>query len=212
MKIKSAIFDLDGTLLDTMRAWRNLGETYLEQKGVVYEKGLKQVLEKMTLEESAEYFREKYKISDSAEKIVSDINGIIRDFYYYDAKLKEGAYEFLHILKENNVKISLATASGEELSKAALKQNGVLELFDAFLFSCNKRESEIYEKAASLISANKEECVVFEDALHAVKSAQKAGFKVCGVYEKLIRPRKRVAEISDFYIKSFKEAENLFTF
>ena len=212
MKITSAIFDLDGTLINSMKAWRNLGETYLKKNGFIPEKGLKLVLEKMTLEESAVYFKEKYGIKDSEEKIVSDINGIIRDFYCYEVDLKEGVYEFLHLLKENNVKICLATASGEELSKAALSKNGVLELFDAFLFSCNKRESKVYENALSLLGTAKNECVVFEDALHAVKSAQSAGFIVCGVYEKLIRPRKRVAEIVDFHIKSFKEAENLFTF
>ena len=108
--MKGAIFDLDGTLLDSMRIWENLGEYYLQGKGIVPEAGLYQLLSTMSLSQAAAYFRSHYGVIDSEARILSDINEIIAVFYQEQAELKPGVFAFVDELYKNGVVMCIATA------------------------------------------------------------------------------------------------------
>lgn len=213
-KISGAIFDLDGTLIDSMLIWDSLGEKYLKVKGINAEQGLNKKLESMSLASSAAYLKNRYKISDSAEKIMLDINKIIEYFYLYEAELKGGVLEFLSLLRTKKIKMCVATLTEKYLAEAVLKRCGVLDYFtEVISYSgdvLGKSKPDIYYNALRILNIKKAEAFVFEDASYAAETAYNAGFNVCGVYDASEKHTDALKKNSTVYIKSFKEAGNLF--
>ncbi|MDD3752169.1 MAG: HAD hydrolase-like protein, partial [Tissierellia bacterium] len=101
-KLKYKIFDLDGTLLDSMAAWRNLGKDYLLQKGINPPDNLNEIIAAMSMIESAAYFQKAFKIELSAEEIIKEIKMLIENKYKYEFKLKPYVKEYLQKLKDEN--------------------------------------------------------------------------------------------------------------
>ena len=191
MKIKGAIFDVDGTLLDSMHVWRNAGPLYLESLGIVPHEDITKSSGAKTLLEAAEYLRLRYNINKTAERIVSEINASIEDAYYNRVQLKENTCELLMNLKENGIKLTIATLTDKYLVTAALLRLGIIDIFDN-IFSCGdmgvgKDKPDIYIKAAQSMGTSPFESVVFEDALYAMQTAKNAGFRVVAVYDKWAR-------------------------
>ena len=184
--IRGAIFDIDGTLLDTMGVWKDVGRQYLLAQGVTdVESGLGEKLFSMSMEESADYMRVHYLPEKTVSMIMQDIIDIMDRFYRYEAVLKPGVPELLKWLKEKGISMVLATAGDPALAEAALRRNGVWHYFQK-LFGCTaegttKHEPDIYLKAAGHIGTPASETAVFEDVLYAAKTAKEAGFFVVGV-------------------------------
>ncbi|MFV0363680.1 MAG: HAD family hydrolase [Suipraeoptans sp.] len=214
MKIEGAIFDMDGTILDSMVGWNTLAERYLLSIGIEPRHNLNEVFKDLSLEKAAVYYQEHYNVDKTIAEIVNGINLLIKDFYYYDALLKPGAEEFLKFLFDNNVKMCIATASAKGLAHAALKRCGVREYFEEIL-SCQeigrgKDVPFIYQAALQNLGTRKENTIVFEDALYAIKTAKNAGFIVAGVYDKYEQSTQEVMDISNYYINDFRKARELF--
>lgn len=187
MNIKGAIFDLDGTLLDSMFVWSTMGSDYLKSRGIVPEQGLNEKFKTMSLVQAANYYIDNYHLTDSVEEIMHDINRTIKSFYYEKAVIKPGVKEFLEKLKGAGIKMCVATATDRYLAEAALKRN---EIFDYFIdiFTCTevgagKDSPVIFERAMDRLGSVREETVVFEDAPHAIKTAKAAGFKTACVLD-----------------------------
>ena len=212
MKIKGAIFDLDGTLLDSMHAWDGVGERYLKSKGIQASPALQSEIESMSLVESCAYVKEQYHLDESTDEILDGILRIVESFYFENALLKDGVGEFLANLNNMGVKMCVATATDRTLAEAALRRNKVIDYFDSILtcgeLGCNKTTAQIYNKALEAIGTQKDNTVVFEDAYHAAYSAKSDGFVVCGVYDE--SEKKQLKDVCDFYIKSFFEAGEYF--
>lgn len=211
--IKFAIFDLDGTLIDSSSMWYTLGERYLRLIGKTPEKGLAERLEDMTLVTSAEYLREKYGISYSAEEIVRHLNRIIESYYTEEVRLKDGAARLLATLRSRCVYMSVATASDERLGLNALARLGVGDFF-AGAVSCSdygaKTSPDVFLAAADLIYAIPEETVVFENSLTAVKTARNAGFVTAAVADISESNQQALKQTADFYAESMGEfADNI---
>lgn len=209
-KIKGAIFDLDGTLLDSMYIWDKAGEYFLNSQNIVPQENLSQKLKTLNLYDAASYLKNKYNILDDEKTIVAKVIKLVGDFYINDAKIKDGVAEFLHNLKENGVKMCIATATDRRLAEVALKRNNIYEYFDR-IFTCteektDKENPKIFEIAREYLGFTKEDIMVFEDASHAVDTAKNAGFRVCGVYDASEENMDVMIQNSDIYIKSFKEA------
>ncbi|MEE0944814.1 MAG: HAD family phosphatase [Clostridia bacterium] len=212
MKIKGAIFDLDGTLLDSMHAWDGVGERYLKSKNIQASPTLQDEIESMSLIESCAYVKKQYNLNESADEILDGILKIVEGFYFEKAMLKDGVGEFLNYLQNMGIRMCVATATDKALAEAALKRNNVIDYFDSILtcgeLGCNKTTAQIYNKALEVLDTQKANTVVFEDAFHAAKSAKADGFVVCGVYDE--SEKKPVKDICDFYIKSFFKAGEYF--
>jgi len=209
-KIDGAVFDLDGTLLDSMYLWESVGSDYIKSKGLEPEENIREILKPLSLYQSACYAQEKYGITDSKEQIMTDINRIVEKYYLYEVKPKEGVLDFLQGLKDRGVKMCVATATDRYLVEAALKRNNLIDYFDKIL-TCTevghgKDEPHIYNRAAEEWSISPDKIMVFEDASHAAATAKRAGFLVCGIYDEWEKNQTAVIENSDVYIKSFKEA------
>lgn len=219
MNIKCVIFDLDGTLADSLWVWRQIDIDYLNTFNLKPDKKLYDDIAHLSFEQCAHYFKNRFNIKDSIETIMKTWNDMSISHYKTDIKLKPGAYEFLKSLKTSGIKIALATSNSPDLFEPCLKNNNVYDFFDNFTTSdevkCSKNSPDVYLKAAEKNNCLPEECVVFEDILTAVKSAKSAGMKVVAVYDShSYDTEKSLAEASDKLIHSYENltVENFLNF
>ena len=213
MRLQSAIFDMDGTLLDSMFIWDDLGPGMLRDIGITPEEGLAEKLKVLTLRQGAAYCKERYALTQSVEEIVSLIEGRVEKFYKEEVQAKPGVEKFLSLLKMEGVWMYVATATDRHLAEAALRHAGIDGYFRGII-TCQevghgKDSPEIYERAMTRLQSNKRDTVVFEDALHAIETAKAAGFRVCAVYDSYAEAEQdKIRALSDYYIRSF---EDMFT-
>lgn len=209
-KFKYNIFDLDGTLLDSMPEWNNLGRDYLLQMGADPPDNLNDIIAPMSMMESAVYFQKAFKVNLPAEEIIGEIKKLIRGKYEYTIKLKPYVKEYLQEMKNEQAVMCVATATPLELTKAALERNGIIEYF-SFVVSCDevgtgKNKPDIFYLAADKLNARPSETAVYDDADFALITAREAGFYTVGVFDEFFKDKRKDIEIiSDVYIESFKE-------
>lgn len=209
-----AIFDMDGTILDSMGAWRDAGTRYLDTIGVRAEEGLDKMLFTMTLPEAAVYLKNRYRIAGSTGEIVDGINQTIRRFYFFDAELKPGTEDLLAKLRAAGVPMAIATVTNRLCVDAVLKRTGVWDMFDVILtvddVGVGKDRPDIYLRAAETMVTDPEKTLVFEDALHAVRTANSAGFVTVGVFDEYsIDVQEKIKQESRFYLHDFNDLSAL---
>lgn len=199
------IIDLDGTLLDSMYAWDGVASDYLIAKGKKLKESrtsLTQRLAKLTMNEAANYVKERYDLKATPDIIISDLKQMIADKYENEIKLKPGVKRFLERCQANGDSLCVVTASDYRHAVAALKHNGILAYF-AFVISAedyhmSKRKPDIYQIAVDKLALPKENCIVIEDAYHAIEGAKAAGLRVYAVYdEHSAHEWKRITEVAD---------------
>ena len=205
--IKGAIFDLDGTILDSMFIWDKIGEEYLKSFGIKPKENLAEVFKTFTLKDSAEYYRKHYGMTLSEEEIIDGINNTVAKLYRTDVTLKPGIKQFLQRLSGMGTKMCIATVTDREIAEDTLTRLGVREYF-CEIFTCsetgyNKENPEIYRQALQHLGTDKAETVVFEDAFHALKTAKNDGFLVAAVYDSHEPEQDEMKSISDYYVKDF---------
>lgn len=185
--IKGMIFDADGTLLDSMPIWDDLGARYLKELHIEAEPGLSEILFCMSLEESAAYMKRTYGLSQTEEEIRRGVLAKLEDFYVNEVQAKPGVDEFLRTLHERQVPMMIATSSSRHHIEAAMRRLGFLDYF-AGIITCEevgagKSRPDIYLKCAEAMGLDPEEVCVVEDVIHAVRTANAAGFPTAGVYD-----------------------------
>ncbi|WP_404988926.1 HAD family hydrolase [Clostridium culturomicium] len=209
MDKKYAIFDMDGTLVDSMSYWNNLAGEFLEGKGVAHVP--REVIEKikvMTITESAALFIEEFNLTGTPETVAAEMNAMMDEHYRRDIPLKSGVKEYLDSLHEKGVEMCVASATAEHLMEACLKRVGVMKYFK-FLLSCEtvgvgKHRADVYFEAAKRLQAKPCDTAVYEDAIYAASTAKKAGFYVIGVYDDSAKLRwKDIEVLADAVIKEF---------
>ena len=209
VKIEGAIFDLDGTLLDSMFIWDTIGGDYLRTRGIEPRENLNEKFKNMSLYQAACYYQTEYGLQDSTSEIMDGVNKMIAHFYIDQVVPKSGVPVLLRELKSRGVKMCVATATDRHLVEAALKRNFILDYFGE-IFTCSsigqgKDKPDIFEAALSFLGTPKNTTWVFEDALHAVETAKSAGFPVVGVYDKSERYASEIRGKSDIFIDRFSE-------
>ena len=179
--IKAAIFDLDGTLIDSMWVWGKIDEDYFKNRNMDLPANLKSQIEHLSFDDTAAYFKSNFGILDTIEEIKKEWTDFAYVEYLNNVKLKPGVVEFLSLLKTLNIKIGLATSNSKSLLEAVLQANGIYHYFDSITLtdevSRGKNFPDVYLLAAEKLGVNPEECIVFEDILPAVKGAKAAGMK-----------------------------------
>ena len=206
--IKGAIFDLDGTLLDSMFIWDTIGEIYLRSLGIEPRENLAETFKTFTLEESAEYYRTHYGVTLSVAEIVDSVNGMVEDLYRNTVPLKKGVYEFLAKLSTGGVKMCVATVTDKYLVKAALTRLNIGqyfgEIFTTAEVGSGKSEPKIYRTALAYLGTKKSETLVFEDVLHALMTAKNDGFPTAAVYDEHESRQTEMKANGDYYITDYK--------
>lgn len=185
MDKKYAIFDMDGTLIDSMVFWKNLATEYLTSKGILQiPADILEQIKPMTMSESAALFRREFGLTGDVE---AQMNEMMEDHYRNDIPLKPGVWEYLENLHRQGVRMCVASATAEHLMESCLTRLGVRQYFE-YLLSCEtvgagKRSPLVYQEAARRLGAVPGQIAVYEDALYAVQTAKAAGFHVVGVYD-----------------------------
>ncbi len=180
--IKAAIFDLDGTLIDSMGIWKRLLPEFLKQRGLTAPDDMLQRVAFMTLTQSSEYVASHFsQLSLTGEQIKEIWTNTVYEEYSKKIKLKSGAMPFLKKLKEHNIKIAVATACSKQLAEAALKNNGVFHLLDVITYAedigCGKDSPEVYLECLKQLECKPQDAILFEDILMAIETAGSIGLK-----------------------------------
>ena len=207
--IKGAIFDLDGTLLDSMFIWDTIGEDYLRSLGKEPHEDLKETFMTLTLEEAAEYYRKHYGVPLSVKEIVDGVNAMVEQTYRTKVTLKPGISEYLAWLKENGVRMCVATVTDKYLVEETLDRLGVRHYFSE-IYTCaevgfGKDKPVIYQKALEHLGTEKSDTYVFEDLPFALNTAKTDGFPTVGIYDRHEAHQDELKELADYYVLDFTD-------
>jgi len=210
---KGAIFDCDGVLLDSMLMWVRADAEYLVSLGLTPRPDLTDAVRPLSSIESADYLRIEYGIPKSTEQINAERNRMLEEYYFHKTTLKDGVIPVLESLTNHGVKLCVATATDKYLIKAALQRCGILKYFIR-IFTCSEEKTsksspDIYIRAAAFLGTEICDTLVFEDALHAIKSAKKAGFPVVAVYDPSEADHQiEIKSLCDYYYESWRKMDN----
>ena len=208
--VSGAIFDVDGTILDSMEMWRTTGSRFLRKCGVTPPPDIDRLMFQITLEEGASLFGEKFGIEGTPEEIKARVLQMVRDDYRYRLSCKPGVVDVIRELYSAGIPLCVATATDRELILPACERLGLLPFFRE-IFTCgelgvSKRSPDIYLQAAERLGTPPEKTLVFEDVLHAVRSAASVGFPVVAIYDKNAEPEKEtIRTIASLYLDSFAD-------
>ncbi|MDR2109420.1 MAG: thiamine phosphate synthase [Coriobacteriales bacterium] len=185
--VAGVIFDMDGTLLDSMSVWETAGASFIRELGFVPEMQLSERFLKMSLEEASRYFIQRYGLEMTLAEVMAGVNQRIRDAYFYSIAVKGSARAVLEDLHQRGVAMCICTATDRFLVEAALQRLGLAHYFRGIVTIAEsghtKREPEIFEIARELLGTPREQTWVAEDALHALTTASAAGFPTVALYE-----------------------------
>lgn len=207
---KGAIFDMDGTLMDSMWMWKDIDIRYLQRFGIPMPHDLQEQIEGMTMSETAEYFRRRFRIPDSIQKMQSDWNEMAREFYRTRVRLKKGALELLLQMKSRGMKTGIATSNSIELTQECLSANRVTKLFDTIRTSRDieqgKPAPDIYLSIADEWGIAPQDLIVFEDIPNGALAGKRAGMEVVAVEDDYSAPRRdELLRIADHFIRDFTQ-------
>lgn len=212
MRLQSAIFDMDGTLIDSMGMWRKLGPSMLRRLGIEPDGADEAGLRDKSLRQKAEYCRTRYDLPQTVEEIMALGRVVVEDFYRSEVQAKPGVREFLSLLKMEGVWMYIATATDRPLVEIALARTGLRDFFKGIVTAAEaggKERPEIFERAMARLQSNKKDTVIFDDSLYAIRTAKSAGFRVAGVYDNAAKAdQEEIKRLSDYYILSFEEMFN----
>lgn len=187
-QIKGYIFDLDGTLIDSMPLWYNVDRIFLTENGVIPPNNISEIVKKMTVEQSSRYFLDTFNLKVSQQEIINRIEEIVAENYKYTIPLKKGISEFLDYLDSNNIPYGVATATYRSLAVSCLTRLGLIDRIK-FLETCSeigkgKEFPDIFFKCAEHLGLPPENIAVVEDSLYCFETAKNHGFFTIAIYDK----------------------------
>lgn len=208
--IDAVIFDLDGSLVDSMWVWKKVDVEYLGRFGIEPPEDLNHLIGGRSFHETAVYFKELFQIPDDTEQIKADWNRMAWDKYRKEVPLKDGAGEFIELCVQKKIKLGIATSNSRELVENVLDAHALQGYFGCIMTSREitkgKPAPDIYLAAAEALHVEPERCLVFEDIVHGIMAGKAAGMKVCAVYDEAAASwEEEKRKLADYYIHDFKE-------
>ncbi len=214
MKIKGAIFDLDGTLLDSMGFWDNLGENFLVSQGKEPREDFREKYYVLSPRETAQMLIDEYDVPGTPDEIIERMDGAAEVFYTNEVQTKPHAVELLEKLRAAGIKMALATATDRRLVEIAVNRLDIKKYFEGIV-TCgevgeSKTKPDVYLKALSYIGGEIGETALFEDAVVAAHTAKNAGFYTVGVYDDTCAENEaEMRSFCDEYITDFTELSEI---
>lgn len=209
-KYEGVIFDLDGSLVDSLWVWEKIDEDYLKKHSYEVPEDMNKIIEGMSFTETALYFKERFAIVDDIEDIKSEWIQMAIEAYANDVKIRDGAIEFLEYISERNYKIGLGSSNTRELIKATLEGNNISKYFQSVRTSCEveagKPSPDIFLKVATDLSLDVEKCLVIEDTYAGVQAAKSANMTVIGIFDENSEAWKdEIENAADYYVYNYSE-------
>lgn len=208
--IEAVIFDLDGSMVDSMWVWKSIDIEYLGKFGIVMPDDLQASIGGRSFTETAVYFKERFCLPDPVETIKADWNRMAWDKYTHEVPLKKGVLELLQYCKEHGIRMGIATSNSRELVENIVAVHHLESYFTCIITGCDvakgKPSPDIYLAAAKALKADPENCLVFEDIMHGIQAGKAAGMKVCAVYDKYSEYQEaEKRKLADYYTLEFTE-------
>lgn len=209
--VKAVIFDLDGTMADSMWVWTSVDRDYIDQYKLDIPQGFYEEIEGMSFTETAQHFLNVFpQITLSLDEIKEAWIKMAEEKYRNEVPLKRGIREFLEELKQRGIRIGMATSNSRVLAEGLLKANGIREYFDEIWTSCDvkagKPAPDVYLKVAEELQVDPKDCLVFEDVPMGIMAGKNAGMKVCAVEDEFSAHQlERKKELADYYIRDYYE-------
>lgn len=208
--IKAVIFDLDGSLVDSMWIWRAIDIEYLGRFGIALPDKLQADIEGMSFSETAAYFKKRFALPDDLEKIKADWNSMAWEKYEREVPLKRGVTELLDYCKAQNIFLGIATSNSRQLVETVVQAHHLESYFDCIMTACEvekgKPAPDIYLAVADELQVEPAECLVFEDIVPGIQAGLNAGMRVCAVYDQYsVYQDEEKRRLADYYTYEFKE-------
>lgn len=207
---KAVIFDMDGTLLDSMWMWKQIDVEYLARFGIQVPLQLEREIEGKSYTETATYFKERFALKQSVEEIKKDWYEMTVEKYRTEVVYKPGAEKFLNELKAKKIRTAIATSNSIDLVKAVSDSLRLEQYIDFVCTGCSvpkgKPAPDVYLKAAEELDVKPSECLVFEDVPMGIMAGKNAGMKVCAVEDAFSRSQEEtIRSLADYYIRDYNE-------
>lgn len=206
MDKKFAIFDMDGTLTDSMGFWNRLADEFLARRGFPpLSPELQEESIALTMGGTANLFIRAYHLSETPEQICAEINGLMEAHYRTDVPLKPGAAGLLERMRAAGFQMCVASSTNPLLIDICLRRLGVRDYFQ-FLLSCEevgegKTRPTVYLEAARRLGGTPDNTIIFEDILVAARTAKQAGFSLGIIYdENSADEQEQLKALADCYI------------
>lgn len=209
--VKAVIFDLDGTLVDSMWVWTSVDHDYIEKYNLTVPENFYAVMEGMSFTETAQHFLDTFpEITLSLEDLKSEWIAMAEEKYCHEVPLKKGVREFLEELNNRGIRTGMATSNSRVLAEGLLESNGIRKYFDTIWTSCDvkvgKPAPDVYLKVASELQVQPKDCLVFEDVPMGILAGKNAGMKVCAVEDTFSEhQREKKRELADYYIQDYDD-------
>ena len=208
--IRAVIFDLDGTLVDSMWMWKAIDIEYLGRYGIPLPPNLQQEIEGRSFSETAVYFKERFGLPDTIEQMKADWNSMAWDKYTHEVPLKPGVRDFLEKCKKYKIKLGIATSNSRELVENVLGVHQIKDYFHCIMTGCDvakgKPAPDIYLAVAQNLEEKPEHCLVFEDIIPGLQAGISAGMHTCAVEDEYsISEIDQKKAMADYYIADYNE-------
>lgn len=215
--IEALIFDMDGTMIDSMRIWQEIDDEYIEKYHLTEPDNFHEGMEGLSYTETAEYFLKVFpELPKTVEELKEEWHEMALYKYAHEMQLKDGLERLLRSVRSRGMLVGIATSNDRRLVEACLHGMGVEELFDTISTSCEVKKGkpapDVYLNAAGNLGIAPEKCLVFEDVPMGILAGKNAGMKVCAVDDWFSAGQiQRKKELADYYIRNYNEIiENTF--
>lgn len=211
-RFDGCIFDMDGSLVDSMWVWTAIDKEFLGRHGYEVPEGFQKDLGGMSLKEMSYYFKKRFSLPASPEEIQEEWNRMAFYKYRHEVPLKPGAEALLAWLKEHHIKAGIATSNSRMLVEALLESLGLSACFHAVVtgdeVTKGKPDPEIYLKASRKMGADPDRCLVFEDIVPGLQAGLAAGMEVCSVWDRASAGKQQEKEaLAHYSIRDFRDIE-----
>lgn len=213
--IKGIIFDLDGTLIDSMNIWCCVDRAFLKENSIDNPpEDISDRVRKLTIDGAAEYFINNFGLKCTKKYVIDRIEELVKIEYEENIPLKPYVKEVLDMLDIKNIPYGIATATYKSLAESALKRLGIYERFNFLLteyeYPKGKNFPDIYMGGAEIMGLSPDNVLVVEDSLHCIETAVNSGFMTAGIYDEVSSAERHIIEkISDYYFESLDKIESI---